>query len=144
MSTPKHKLYNLAEDMFVEQGFTCQAIADQLGLTEKTLSKWRNQMNWDTLRDETLASPEKIRKILRQELKNVAEGNPTKIDTDALSKIAKTLQYYDGRVALSVIISVFKEFDTWMVEIDPRMAVKFLEYHKKFLHHRARMDSLKS
>lgn len=143
MKTPKHKLYSLAEDMFVEQGFTAQGISEQTGLSEKTLSGWRNSMKWDMLREEHLTSPEKVRKLLRQELKNVAEGKETKIDTDALSKIAKTLQYYDGRVALSVVISVFKEFDNWMAEVDPHMAVQFLEYHKKFFHHRATMDSLK-
>jgi len=140
---PKHKLYDDAETLFVEQGLTCNAICEQLNITEATLSKWRGQMNWDKRRENFLSSPGKIRQLLQQELKTVVEGNKTKVDTDALSKIAKTLQYFDGRVSLPVIVSVFKEFDEWVVGVDPETAVKFTEYHKSFLNHRAKLDSLK-
>lgn len=141
--TPRHKLYNVAETLFVDQGFACKAIAEQLELTEATLSKWRNQMEWDNKREAVLSSPEKIRKILLTELQSVTEGNKSKIDTDALSKISKALQYFDGKVTLSIIISVFKEFDNWMCEIDPQMAVKFTEYHRMFANYHAQMDSLR-
>jgi DNA-binding Xre family transcriptional regulator len=141
--TPKHKLYPLSESLFVEQGLTCAEISEQTGITEATLSKWRTVMLWDTRREEVLSSPDKIRQILRDELKSVAEGNKSKIDTDALSKIAKTLQYFDGKVSLSVVVSVFKEFDNFMVGVDPAKAVEFTEYHRMFVNHRANQDAKK-
>lgn len=141
--TPKHKLYNVAETLFIDQGMTCVAISEQLGLTAATLSKWRNQMDWDNRRTEVLSSPNKIRAILREELKWIADGNKPRVDTDALSKVSKTLQYFDGTVALSVVVSVFKEFDNWMSGVDPAMAVKFTEFHRMFVSHRAQQDSLK-
>lgn len=143
MQTPKHKLYSLAETLFTEQGMTCSAISQQLEISEQTLSKWRTSMGWDSRREEVLSSPDKIRSILREELKWVAEGGKPRIDTDALSKISKTLQYFDGKVALSVVISVFKEFDNWMVEVEPQTAIKFTEFHRRFISHRAKIDSLK-
>lgn len=66
-----------------------------------------------------LAAPSTIRKILTAELQHIAGGGQPRVDADALSKVAKALNYFDGRVALSVVISVFKEFDTWMAGIDP-------------------------
>jgi transposase-like protein len=140
---PKHKLYDDAATLFIEQGLTCNAISEQLGITEATLSKWRGQMNWEARREDYLSSPGKIKELLQKELKSVAAGNKTLIDTDALSKIAKTLQYFDEKVSLPVIVSVFREFDNFMVEIDPVMAVTFTQYHKMFINRRAQTDSLK-
>ncbi len=141
MATPKHKLYKDAETLFVEQGMTCAAIAEQLSITEATLSKWRNTMKWDTLREAALAAPGTIRKILTCELQHIAAGGAPRVDADALSKVAKSLNYFDGRVSLSVIISVFKELDTWMAGVDPARAVEISEAHRLFVNHRAEIDS---
>lgn len=141
MNAPRHKLYKDAETLFVEQGMTCAAIAEQLSMTEATLSRWRRQMNWDELRAAALAAPSTIRKILTAELQHIAGGGSPRVDADALSKVAKALNYFDGRVALSVVISVFKEFDTWMAGIDPARAVEISEAHRLFVNYRAEADS---
>lgn len=140
---PKHKLYSVAESLFTEQGLNCSAISLQLGITEATLSKWRNSMDWDSKRDSIVSTPAKIRELLLEEMKSVSSGNKAKIDADALSKINKALSYLDGKVSLSVVISVFMEFDNWMAEADPKKAVDFTEYHKLFIAYRAEQDSLK-
>lgn len=140
---PKHKLYSVAESLFTEQGLNCSAISLQLAITEATLSKWRNSMDWDSKRDSIVSTPAKIRELLLEEMKSVSSGNKAKIDADALSKINKALSYLDGKVSLSVVISVFMEFDNWMAEADPKKAVDFTEYHKLFIAYRAEQDSLK-
>lgn len=141
MNEPRHKLYKDAETLFVEHGMSCAAIAQQLSISEATLSKWRAGRKWDELRAAALAAPTTIRKILTEELQRIASGQPASVDADALSKVAKALNYFDGRVALSVIISVFKEFDTWMAGIDPAKAVEVAELHRLFVNHRAEIDS---
>ena len=143
VKAPKHKLYPVAETLFIEQGMTCTAIAEKIGITETTLSKWRNLMEWDSKRDKIQSTPVKIRELLLEEMKSVSEGNKAKIDADALSKINKALVYLEGKVSLSVVISVFMEFDNWMAEVDPVEAVKLTGYHKQFINYRAEQDSLK-
>ena len=119
------------------------AIAEKIGVTETTLSKWRNLMEWDAKRDKIQSTPAKIRELLLTEMKSVSEGNKAKIDADALSKINKALSYLEGKVSLSVVISVFMEFDNWMAEVDPAEAVKLTVFHKQFINYRAEQDSLK-
>ena len=58
----------------------------------------------------------------------IAEGNKARLDTDGLSKVAKSLQYFDGKVPLSVVISVLKEVDNFVAEINPQEVVKITEY----------------
>lgn len=140
---PRHRLYDDTYSMFVEYGMTCTAISEMTNISEATLSKWRNEMSWDRMREETLARPDKIREILLKELKSVAEGNKAKIDTDALSKINKTLQYFDGKLSLPVIVAALKECDNFIVAIDPQKALEISEWHKSFILERAKMESLK-
>ncbi|MEG1762876.1 MAG: helix-turn-helix domain-containing protein [Bacteroidales bacterium] len=141
--TPKHKLYGVAESLFVEQGFPCASISQQLNISVQTLSKWRKTMQWEQQRDALLTAPNHIRKLLVDEIKSVSQGNESKINSDALSKLSKSLQYFDGKVSLSVVIAVLKEFDNYMAEIDPKMAILFTEHHKTFINHRAKMEALK-
>lgn len=143
MTRPKHKLYEAAYTLFVEQGMTCAAIAETLGLREGTLSKWRQGMQWDDYRRRTLAAPDTIQRLLLEQMEKVSSGEKPTIDTDALSKIGKALTYFNGKLSVTVIIAVLKEFDLYMAEMVPHKAVEFLEYHKMFIHHRAKLENMK-
>ena len=140
---PRHPLYNDAYTMFVEYGMTCTAIAEYSGLTEATLSKWRKLMDWERQREEILVRPDKVRDLIMKELKWVAEGNSPRIDTDALSKINKTLQYFDGKLSLPIIVAVMKECDNFIMGVDPEKALEISEWHKSFILERAKTESLK-
>lgn len=127
----------MAERMFVEDGMTAKAIAEQLDVSEQTLSKWRKgkegEKSWDDKRAEMLASPHKIKEILLKELLLVAGGEKSLVDADALAKINKVIETLSDKISVQVIFSVFKEFDNWMADQDPKTAVLFTEYHKQFI-----------
>jgi transposase-like protein len=140
---PKHKLYGDCETLFIEQGLSCAAISEQLGITESTLSKWREQMEWDARREEYLLSPLKIRKTLTDELKWIMEGKDPRINSKALSAINKTLQLFSDRITIPVIHSVFKKFDMWLLDIDPELCIKTQQYHSLFLREEAKLQTQK-
>lgn len=127
----------MAERMFVEDGMTAKAIAEMLEVSEQTLSKWRKgkegEKSWDDKRAEMLASPHKIREILIRELMVVAGGEKSLVDADALAKINKVIETLSDRISTQIVFSVFKEFDNWMADQDPKTAVLFTEYHKQFI-----------
>ena len=123
----------MAERMYVEDGMTAKAISEQLDVSEQTLSKWKKDGRWDDKCAEMLASPHKIREILIRELKVVAEGGSSIIDADALSKINKVIEGLSSSTSVQIVFSVFKEFDNWMADQDPKTAVLFTEYHKQFI-----------
>jgi transposase len=125
----------VAETMFIEQGMTCKAIAELIDVSEKTLSKWRNDGQWDQKREESLAAPHRIRLLLLNELKTVAEGGESKIDADALAKISKVMESISGNVSPQIVITVLKELDNWMATQDPAIAVTFLDFHRRFIQH---------
>lgn len=123
----------MAERMFVEDGMTAKAIAEMIEISQVTLSKWRNDGQWEQKRTEMLAAPHKLREILMRELKTIAEGGSSIVDADALAKVNKVIESISDRISVQVVFSVFKEFDNWMADQDPKTAVLFTEYHKQFL-----------
>lgn len=125
----------LAEGMFIEQGMTCKAISELIDVSEKTLSKWRNDGNWDKRREENLAAPHKIRGLLLGEMQKILNGEKSSIDADALSKMSKVMENISGPASPQVVISILKDFDNWMASQDPLVAVQFLEWHRKFIQH---------
>jgi len=134
----------MAERMFVEDGMTGKAISEQLDVSEQTLSKWRKgkegEKSWDDKRAEMLASPHKIKEILLKELIVVASGGKSLVDADALAKINKVIETLSDKISVQVVFSVFKEFDNWMADQDPKTAVQFTEWHKQFLLYKINLE----
>lgn len=98
-------------------------------------------MKWGEKRKSALSAPSKIRELLLDEMQSISAGNKARIDTDGLSKVAKALQYFDGRISLPVVIAVLKEVDNYIAELNPQEAVKIVEYHRLFVQRRAEVDS---
>ena len=139
---PKHKLYLDSECAFIELGYTGTAIAEAFKISEVTISRWRTDYEWDKKREEALASPHRIRQILLAELVKVANGEKSTVNADDLIKIQKVFASFEkSSTSIPVIMSVFKGFDNWMADIDPETANRFIEYHKKYLHHVATLKS---
>lgn len=131
----------LAERLFINDGQTCKQIALDIDVSEVTLSRWRKgrkgEQDWDTRRAEVISSPHILKELLTKQLKLISEGEKPTIDADALIKISKVLETVSGKVSVQVVISVLKEFDNFMIDHDPELAVRFLEFHKKFILHKA-------
>lgn len=130
----------MAEHMFVEKGMTAKAIGEILNVSQKSLSKWRNEGSWDDRRTELLAAPHMMREILMRELKVIAEGGKSAVDADALAKVNKVIENMSDKISVQVVFSVFKEFDNWMAEQDPKTALLFTEYHKQFLLYKINLE----
>ncbi len=136
----------MAERMFVEDGMTAKAIAKAVDVTEQTIGRWRkgvgvNAVSWDEKRKDFLSAPHNLKKILMKELNNVAEGKDAAIDVKALANINKVIESLSDKVSVQVVYTVFKEFDNWMADQDPKIAVQFLEWHKQFLLHKAQQEN---
>jgi hypothetical protein len=134
----------LAERMFVDDGTNAKHISELIDISEQTISKWRKgkdgEKSWDDKRAEMLASPHKIREILIRELMVVAGGEKSMVDADALAKINKVIETLSDKISVQIVFSVFKEFDNWMADQDPKTAVLFTEYHKQFILYKINLE----
>ncbi|CAI9429706.1 DUF1804 domain-containing protein [Candidatus Ornithobacterium hominis] len=141
----KSDLKEICEKLFIETGLSAKALADTYPVSEVTISKWRNDTSkdgktWDEKRRDFLTAPANIKQVLMNELKSVAEGNEASINVRELAAIHKVVESFSDKVNTQIVYSVFKEFDNWMADQDPDLALQFIHYHKLFLIYKAERE----
>lgn len=138
------KLREIAEDLYIRAGMSGRDIAENLGVTEQTVSRWKKgrdgEKPWDDRKNEMQLTPVRIKELLIDQAHKIANGEKATVDADSLSKIVAAIDRFDKKVNIRLIVAVFQEFDNFMAETDPHTAVKFTEYHKMFLRHRVKLE----
>ena len=75
------------------------------------------------------------------ELTHLSKGGDATIDVKAIADVTKVISTFSDKANVQIVFTVFKEFDNWMTEQDPEVAIQFLEWHKLFLLHKAQSES---
>lgn len=122
----REKLKELAKLLFVHETLSQKEVANRIGVSEQTISKWANTENWDQLKVSiTIMKEEQLRNLYRQlaEInKTIAERDGQKFATpgeaDSISKIAVAIEKMETDVGISDIVSVAKKFLTWLRKTD--------------------------
>lgn len=129
-----------AEDLYIRAGLSGKEISEQLDISEQTIVKWKKEGDWERRKQDLLTSPLAIKELLTKEMFAISQGSKSSIDSDALSKLSSTIERMDKKLSPRVVSDVFREFDQWMTENDPKLALEFVRYHKMFLLHRINIE----
>ena len=139
------KKREIAEDMFIRLGLTGREIAENLSVTEQTVSRWKKgregEPSWDERKNEAQLTPLRIKEILLKEAHKIAKGEESAIKADQLSKIMSAIDQLDKKINVRTVMDVFCEFDNWMTEQDPAIAIQFTKFHKLFLQYRISLEA---
>lgn len=139
------KKREIAEDMYIRLGLTGREIAENLGITEQTVSRWKKgregEKSWDDRKTESQLTPLKIKELLLKEAEKLAKGEESNVKADQLSKIMSAIDQLDKKINVRTVMDVFREFDNWMAEQEPAMAIQFTKFHKQFLQYRISLES---
>ena len=127
------KKREIAEDMYIRLGLTGREIAENLGVTEQTVSRWKKgregEKSWDDRKTEAQLTPLKIK------------GEESLVKADQLSKIMAAIDQLDKKINVRTVMDVFREFDIWMSEQEPATAIQFTRWHKLFLQYRVSLEA---
>lgn len=139
------KKREIAEDMYIRLGLTGREIAENLGVTEQTVSRWKKgrdgEKPWDDRKAEAQLTPVKIKELLMSEAYKIAKGEESTLQADRLSKIMSAIDQLDKKINVRTVMDVFREFDNWMADQEPKTAVLFTKFHKQFLQYRISLES---
>ena len=139
------KKREIAEDMYIRLSLTGREIAENLGVTEQTVSRWKKgrdgEKSWDDRKTEAQLTPLKIKELLLKEAEKLAKGEESNVKADQLSKIMSAIDQLDKKINVRTVMDVFREFDNWMAEQDPATAILFTKWHKPFLQYRVSLES---
>lgn len=128
-------------------GMELSQIADQLGVSRQSVSKWSAAESWKEQRAATqITRPELVNKLLLA-IDNLisqvnASGDPVAIGTiaDKLSKLSATIEKLDKKANVIDAIEVFMAFNRWIQdqasydpEITPELIKAINKYQNQFL-----------
>ena len=107
--------------LYFMRGETQKSIANKVGVTEKTVSRWVDKEGWAEKRAaENLTRPELVNKLLITINKLIEQVNesddPVLISGlgDKLSKLSTTIEKLDKKANVVDAIEVFMAFGKWM------------------------------
>ena len=132
-----------AEKLYVKKLLTCAAIAEELGIDQATVYRWKNDaakkdsaMDWDAKRRAYNVSPDELKAFFAETLKEmilkIRENPDLLLDSkqmDALIKALKVLQAIDVRGKyISVVLDLVKIINIYLAEHEPEIKSK-MESH---------------
>ena len=134
MKLSRKQKKDLALDLYLNTNKTQAEIAAIVGVTEKTVSAWKNENQWEELRGAESVTAGRIIRNLYVKAKELSEADI--IDADKLIKIANSIEKLSNKkVTLSNIINVFQDFTTWAWKRDPELAKKINELQAEYVNH---------
>lgn len=118
-----------AQMLFTRENLSQAEIAEKVGVSRVTISRWAKDGHWDELKVSiTITRDEQLKLLYRQlaELnrtiseRNTEEGPryATAAEADTITKLSKAIKKLETDVRLDDIISAFSQFLTWMRSFD--------------------------
>lgn len=134
--------------MYYMQGTPQKEIAEKVGISANTMSRWVREGGWDTRRAaNTVTRAELVKKMLRDLDAKLDSGTYT---ADEIVKIANSIEKLDKQTNIITIIEVFTTFNNWLVsqmQINPELTpevVKIINtYQNKFINERLNNENVK-
>lgn len=133
----------LAFTLYVDNGFAQKVIADITGISENSISKWKNDGDWDKEREAAKMGPEQqIRRITRMydvmltmiEQREAPKNVPTPPEADTLNKLADSAKKLQTEVQYGHKTEVGKQFTTYIQQVyGQSRAVEMVELWHEWL-----------
>lgn len=136
----KKKLSNadkqaIALDLFLDTDKTQKEIAEIVQVTEKTLTKWKTDGEWELLKSAETVTARKIIDNLYKRAYQLSQDEKSKADD--IIKIANSIdKLANKKVTVSQIINVFKDFTIWAFNENSELAKQINLLQKKYVNHK--------
>lgn len=136
-----------AKLLYLKSQLSQKEIAEQVGITEATMSKWVNdpKENWEIQKATfVVTKDQELRRIYQQisalnsaiELRVEGERYPTAKEADTLSKLAKAAQSLERDSSVSEVINVSIALTEYLLDTNPDKAKEFTGILDDFIKHR--------
>lgn len=132
MTNAEKKEY--AKILYVKETMTQKEIAQKVGISEKTLSKWVNDNEWDRLKASIVITKEEELRRIYQQISAINEQIATRIngerfassrEADILTKLAAAARSLETDSSIADIVEVGKRFLNWLRMSDLDKAKEF-------------------
>lgn len=132
----------VAQLLYLNGGLMKKDIAQKMGVSEQTISRWAKQDNWDVLKTNLLTSKKQRLGELYEELREfnrmIAEKEGYKVasskEADARRKLITDIKELETKYSLSHTITIGQDFCEFVRSIDEQLSSRVLELYNAFIH----------
>ena len=134
-----------AELLYARTMMTQKEISERVGVSQITMSKWKEAGNWDKLRTSFyITKGQELSRIYQQisELnnsissRNEGERYASTREADIITKLAAAAKQLESETSISEIVDVFIEFTDWLRENDFNRAREISDLMDAFIKHK--------
>ena len=135
-----------ARMLFLKDNLSQAEIAARVGTSAQTITKWKTDGNWDSLkanfvisRQETLSRTYAQINQIFSELESTNESGERVIASissskaDTLCKLSAAAKALETDLSISIYIDVFIKFGNWLRDADFTLAKKLIELQDSFI-----------
>lgn len=124
----------IARSLYLNGNYTYEEIADKIGTTRQSVSRWVREGNWDSLKASVMITPEQIIAQINRQLLEIntainsrEEGKrfATAKEADALAKLAGAIKKLESDIGVPDCVSVAMRFLSWLRPLDLSAAKQF-------------------
>ncbi|WP_297948407.1 helix-turn-helix domain-containing protein [uncultured Porphyromonas sp.] len=112
--------YDHAKRLYLDK-VPLREIAERLGITPQTLTKWKKEGAWQASRNASLLSPKTIYNKLLKQLDDLIERGDPLATADAISKICKQIKSLQKEATADDVILALTGFGDWLVAEGKRL-----------------------
>ena len=125
---------DIAKSLFLNGNFTQEEIADKVGTTRQTVSRWIKEGGWEQLKASITITPAQILSGLNRQIVEInnniserAEGQRFAIvaEADILAKLASAIKKIEQDIGIADIVDVGIRFTNWLRPLDLEKAKEF-------------------
>lgn len=130
--------------LYREGTLTQKAIAEKVGTTERTISQWKEQDNWETKRRSLYNTREDIlvdMYLIFENTKNAIKekgGVANSKDGDAILKLSQSIKNLETETSVGQIFEVCKGLIQHVQKVDFEKAKEIIDYVDSFLKEKLR------
>jgi len=131
-----------AKELYIGTNMTQQEIADVVSVNTKTISRWRDDDGWETLKAAKTITHAEIIQSWMMQLKQLnaaimkrpeGERYPSAAEADAQTKISNNISKLDKKLNIAIYHSTISEVADWMEKVDIDSAKQFMPLFADFM-----------
>lgn len=133
---------DIAKSLYLNGNYTQEEIAEKVGSTRQTVSRWIKDGGWEELKASITITPTQIlaglnRQIveINNNISNRKEGErfATVAEADTLAKLASAIKKIETDIGIADIIDVSIRFTNWLRPLDLEKAKEFTNLLDAFI-----------
>ena len=142
MAKEKFDKKGVAKSLYMDGNYTQEEIANMVGSTRQTVSRWCRDGGWEQLKASLTITPAHIIAQFQHQITEInrninsrEEGKrfASPAEADALAKLAGAIKKLENEVGITDCVGVGMRFLTWMRQFDRAKAIEYNNLFDAFI-----------